>query len=152
VGIGGNCNLPPVPNPQPPVQPETTLDDTLGFEYLEPEGDMVRARFEVVDRVKQPFGLVHGGAYASLAESLASAATYLAVAGEGNAAMGLSNHTSFLRPVTSGTVHAAGRCRHRGRTTWLWEVDFTDDDGRLCATTRVTMAVRPAPGQAAAAG
>ena len=47
--------------------------------------------------------------------------------------MGQSNHTSFLRPVTEGTVHAEARRRHRGRTTWVWEVDFTDDQGRLCA-------------------
>jgi len=59
--------------------------------------------------------------------------------------MGQSNSTSFLRPVTAGVVHAQARRRHRGRTTWVWDVDFTDDDGRLCATSRVTMAVRPAP-------
>ena len=47
-----------------------------------------------------------------------------------------------MRPVTEGTVHVAGRPIHRGRTTWIWDVDFTDDDGRLCATSRVTMAVR----------
>ena len=47
--------------------------------------------------------------------------------------MGQSNHTSFLRPVSEGTVHADGRRRHRGRTTWVWDVEFTDDEGRLCA-------------------
>ena len=57
--------------------------------------------------------------------------------------MGQSNHTSFLRPVTEGTVHAEGTPIHRGRTTWVWDVDFTDDEGRLCAASRVTMAVRP---------
>src|SRR3712207_9299251 len=90
-----------------------TLDDALGFRYLEPDGDVVRAQFDVTDRVRQPFGLVHGGAYASLAESLASAATFLAVGPDGMAAMGLSNHTSFVRPVTAGTVHAAGRSEER---------------------------------------
>nr|MDQ3356090.1 PaaI family thioesterase [Actinomycetota bacterium] len=59
---------------------------------------------------------------------------------------GLSNHTSFLRPVTTGSVHAEARRRHRGRTTWLWEADFSDDEGRLCALARVTIAVRPRPG------
>ena len=93
----------------------------------------------------QPYGLVHGGAYSALAESLASIATARAVAADELIAVGLSNHTSFLRPVTAGTVHAEARRRHRGRTTWLWEVDFSDDDGRLCAVTRVTMAVRPPP-------
>ena len=53
-----------------------------------------------------------------------------------------SNSTTFMRPVTAGTVHALATVRHRGRTTWVWDVDFTDDDGKLCATSRVTMAVR----------
>jgi 1,4-dihydroxy-2-naphthoyl-CoA hydrolase len=125
---------------------EHTLDGTLGFEVLEATAEHASGRFSVTDRVKQPFGLVHGGAFAALAESLASVATARAVQGEGMIAVGLSNHTSFIRPALGGSVHAEARCRHRGRTTWLWEVDHLDDDGRLCATTRVTMAVRPRPG------
>ncbi len=61
--------------------------------------------------------------------------------------MGMSNQTSFLRPITEGTVHALARRRHRGRTTWLWEVDITDDAGRLCAAVRMTIAVRDLPQQ-----
>jgi uncharacterized protein (TIGR00369 family) len=87
-------------------------------------------------------GLVHGGVYASMAESLASLATAMAVASEGKMAMGLSNATSFMRPITEGTVHATARRIHRGRTTWIWDVSITDDDGRLCAVTRMTIAVR----------
>ena len=56
--------------------------------------------------------------------------------------MGLSNQTSFLRPITEGHVNAEARARHRGRTTWIWEVDFTDDQGRLSALSRMTVAVR----------
>ena len=92
--------------------------------------------------MRQPAGLVHGGAYAALAESMVSLTTHEAVAGNGRLALGQSNHTSFLRPVTEGTVHAEGRPRHRGRTSWIWDVEFTDDDGRLCAISRVTLAVR----------
>ena len=58
--------------------------------------------------------------------------------------MGLSNQTSFLRPITEGTIHAVALPRHRGRTTWVWEVEITDDDGRLCALVRMTIAIRPA--------
>jgi uncharacterized protein (TIGR00369 family) len=61
-------------------------------------------------------------------------------------AMGLSNNTSFLRPITAGTIHAEARVLHRGRTTWLLDVEITDDDGRRCALSRVTIAVRPARG------
>jgi 1,4-dihydroxy-2-naphthoyl-CoA hydrolase len=122
-----------------------TLDAMLGFELLEVDAERVRARFAVAERVQQPFGLVHGGAYAALAESVTSIATHLAVAADGNMATGQSNSTSFMRPITAGMVHAEGRRLHRGRTTWVWDVDFRDDAGRLCATTRMTMAVRPAP-------
>lgn len=129
-----------------PLPPERTLDGTLGFELLEQSEDHARARVAVSDRIRQPYGLVHGGAYAALAEALASSTTVMAVRAGGMTAMGLSNHTSFLRPVTEGTVHAEGHRRHRGRTTWLWEIEFTDDEGRLCALSRVTLAVRPLPG------
>ena len=122
-----------------------TLDGALGFEIIDAGEDHARGRFEVSDAVRQPFGLVHGGAYAAMAETLASATTYFAVHEGGEIAVGQSNHTSFLRPVTEGTVHAEGRCRHRGRTSWVWEVDFTDDAGRLCALSRITLAIRPAP-------
>jgi 1,4-dihydroxy-2-naphthoyl-CoA hydrolase len=112
------------------------------------EGE-VRARVPVTDSLKQPLGLVHGGVYAAIAESIASVATYYGVRGDGKIAQGLSNQTSFLRPILGGTIHAVGRRRHRGRTTWLWEVDITDDDGRLCALVRMTVAVRDAPPGAA---
>ena len=123
---------------------EGTLDDVLGFELLEASGERCRARVAAERRVQQPMGLVHGGTYAALAETMVSWATVVAVGPSGNFAVGQSNSTTFMRPVTSGHVHAEGAPRHRGRTTWVWDVDFTDDDGRLCATSRVTLAVRPA--------
>jgi 1,4-dihydroxy-2-naphthoyl-CoA hydrolase len=122
-----------------------TLDDTLGFELLEAGRDRVRGRFSADKRVQQPFGLVHGGAYMAFAESLASVATFSAVAGDRNIAVGQANHNHFLRPVTEGLVHAEGTPIHRGRTTWVWDIRFTDDEDRLCAISRVTIAVRPAP-------
>ena len=120
-----------------------TLDDVLGFELLEATPDRCRARFAAEKRVQQPFGLVHGGAYMALAESMASVATFLAVAGDGNIAVGQANDNHFFRPVTEGFVHAEGTPIHRGRTSWVWDVRFTDDDDRLCAVSRVTIAVRP---------
>jgi 1,4-dihydroxy-2-naphthoyl-CoA hydrolase len=125
---------------------EGTLDDVLGFELLEANGERCRARCAAEPRVRQPMGLVHGGAYAALAEAMVSWATVVAVAPSGNFAVGQSNNTTFLRPITGGYVNAEGTPRHRGRTTWVWDVDFTDDDGRVCAVSRVTLAVRPAPG------
>jgi uncharacterized protein (TIGR00369 family) len=121
-----------------------TLDDVLGFELLESGPERCRARFAAEKRVQQPLGLVHGGAYAALAESMVSATTHMAVAGEGNFAVGQSNSTNFFRPATEGHVHAEGAPIHRGRTSWVWDVRFTDDQDRLCAVSRVTIAVRPA--------
>jgi uncharacterized protein (TIGR00369 family) len=121
-----------------------TLDDVLGFELLESTPERCRGRFAAEKRVQQPLGLVHGGAYAALAESMVSATTHVAVMRDGNFAVGQSNATNFFRPATEGFVHAEGIPIHRGRTSWVWDVRFTDDDERLCAVSRVTIAVRPA--------
>jgi uncharacterized protein (TIGR00369 family) len=55
----------------------------------------------------------------------------------------MSNNSTFLRSIREGKIHATARRIHRGRTTWIWDVELTDDDGRLCAVSRVTIAVRP---------
>ena len=121
------------------------FDRLYGLELVDISDGEVRASVQVRDELKQPMGLLHGGVYASIAESMASLATALAVLEDGEAAMGLSNSTSFLRPITEGTVHAHATRLHRGRTTWVWDVRFSDDAGHLCAVTRMTIAVRPAP-------
>jgi uncharacterized protein (TIGR00369 family) len=128
--------------PAAPPTPTRTLNDVLGFAVGEFDEQWITGSFEVVDAVRQPFGIVHGGAYAALAETLASVATYFAVQANGEIAVGQNNDTSFLRPVSEGTVHAVGTRRHRGRTSWIWDIEFTDDQNRVCALSRVTIAVR----------
>ena len=91
---------------------EETLDSHLGFEYFDIKEDSARGSVPVTNRVRQPYGLVHGGVYAALAESLASIATAPAVWDDGNIAVGLSNATNFMRPATEGTVHAHATRRH----------------------------------------
>jgi 1,4-dihydroxy-2-naphthoyl-CoA hydrolase len=125
--------------------PAQTLTSVLGFETVEVGRDRARARVEVGDRHRQPYGIVHGGVYAALAESIASEATAVAVYEDGKIAMGMSNFVTFMRPISSGTVHAEAIRKHAGSTTWVWEVEMTDDDGRLCASSRITVAVRPRP-------
>ncbi len=129
----------------PPLDRLQGFDALYGLEVLEVTEDLVRAQVAVRDELRQPFGLVHGGVLASIAETLASLGTAVVVIPAGNAAMGSSNHTSFLRPIADGTIHARALRRHRGRTTWVWDVEITDDAGRLCALTRMTIAVRPMP-------
>src|SRR5204863_61647 len=98
------------------------FDLLYGLELLDYAEDEVRAQVVVRDELKQPAGLLHGGVYAAVAESLASLATAIGVMSEGKMAMGLSNSTSFLRPITRGTVHAHATRVHRGSTTWVWDV------------------------------
>jgi uncharacterized protein (TIGR00369 family) len=106
----------------------------LDLEIVSSGEDELRARVPVTNACKQPLGLVHGGVYGVIADAL--------TAGDGRV---ISSQTSFLRPVTGGTIHAVARRRHSGRTTAVWEVDLSDDQGRLCALVRTTTAV-PDPG------
>lgn len=127
---------------RPLPTPDSGFDGLLGYaELLHGDGEM-RARIPVRPELLQPFGLVHGGVYASVAESLASIGTFLGVSDRGMHAMGLSNQTSFVRPITSGHINMVARAIHRGGTTWIWECEVRDDDDRLCAVTRMTIAVR----------
>lgn len=123
--------------------PKETLHTVLGIELTEHGDGFVKGQVEVTDRVKQELGLVHGGVYAAMAEGFCSAGTWFARQGEGMIVSGQQNDTSFLRPVTEGMVYADCRARHKGRTTWVWECEFTNGEGKLCALSRVTIAVRP---------
>lgn len=131
------------------IPSERTLDGSLGIEYLDRGEDFINGRIRVEDRVRQPYGIVHGGAMLSLAESLTSAATAYAVLPEGKIAMGQEINCSFMRPISDGHVNAAAKARRRGRSAWNWEVEISDDEGRLCALVRVTIAVREARGEVA---
>lgn len=126
------------------MAPATTLEEVLGFEFLALEEASARGHVDVRDELRQHLGVVHGGVLSALAESLASHATYRVVNADGRTSLGMSNLTSFLRPISSGRIHAAAERVHRGRTTWVWDVRISDDDGRLCAVSRVTVAVREA--------
>jgi 1,4-dihydroxy-2-naphthoyl-CoA hydrolase len=125
-----------------PFRAEHGFEALYGLVITEASDELMRGEVPVRDEIKQLAGLVHGGVYASMAETLASLGTGLAVMSEGKQAMGLSNQTSFLRPITEGTIHAVAIRKHRGRTTWVWEVEISDDQGRLCVLTRMTVAVR----------
>ena len=123
---------------------ESAFDATIGFVVHESqEIDRCSGHLPVRPQVCQPLGMIHGGVYAAIAETLASSGTARAVYASGGAGLGMSNNTSFLRPITEGTVHGSAVAIHRGRTSWVWDVEMRDDEQRLCATSRVTIAVRP---------
>jgi 1,4-dihydroxy-2-naphthoyl-CoA hydrolase len=125
-----------------PFRAEHGFDGLYGLEILTATDDQVTGQVAVRDQLKQLAGLVHGGVYASIAESLASIGTARVVMADGKVAMGLANQTSFMRPITEGTIHAVATVKHRGRTTWVWDVEITNDQGQLCVLTRMTVAVR----------
>jgi 1,4-dihydroxy-2-naphthoyl-CoA hydrolase len=118
------------------------LDGTLGFEVHELTPDRAVGSVRVTNAIRQRVGLVHGGAYAAFAEMIASEATVAQVWDDVMIGVGLSNDSKFLRPVSEGVLTATATRLHRGRTTWVWDVAFTDEQGRTCAVSRVTIAVR----------
>ena len=131
------------PKWQPVVPWDEGFDALYGLEIDEMGPERATGRVPVRNAIRQPMGLVHGGVYAAMAESIASLATGSGVVPEGLVPQGLSNATNFLRPILEGTIHAVAERRHRGRTTWIWDVEFSDDAGRVCSVSRVTIAVRP---------
>jgi 1,4-dihydroxy-2-naphthoyl-CoA hydrolase len=123
------------------------FEHLYGLELIELGESRAVAKVLVRDELTRPPGIVHGGVYTAIADSLASHATARAVAADGKNAIGLSSQTSLLRPISAGAIHAVAVARHRGRTTWVWEVEMSDDQSRLCALTRITIAVTDAAGE-----
>jgi uncharacterized protein (TIGR00369 family) len=113
------------------------LERLLGLVFTSVTKDAVEAEIAVTDAILQPYGLVHGGAYATIVETLASAAAAIDAMARGQTTVGLENTTTFLRGVRSGVLRARAIPLHRGRKTQVWQVDVTDDGGRLAATGRV---------------
>jgi 1,4-dihydroxy-2-naphthoyl-CoA hydrolase len=126
----------------PPLTEISPFDALYGLRLQDATPELVRGSVAVRDELRQPTGVLHGGVYAAVAEGLASLGTNVAVSAAGQFALGMSNSTSFLRPVAEGLLHGVALCRHRGRTTAVWDVEMTDDDGKLCAVSRVTLAIR----------
>jgi len=132
-------NVPP-PDAISPSDFTAPFDAELGLQYTDLGPDGVRAQLEVTPKLLQPMGLVHGGVYCSMIESMASvsAYTWLATRGGGNV-VGVNNNTDFLRSIRSGTVHGRSEPIHRGRRQQLWLVTITDSDDRVVARGQVRL-------------
>ena len=115
----------------------------IGIEWQNQSPEEGQARIAVRDELKQPYGFLHGGVITSAIDEMCSRCTVLEVLMEGNVAMAQTIDISLLRPVSGGHVNITARRRHRGRSTWVWEAEASDDEGRLCALAKVTVAVRP---------
>jgi 1,4-dihydroxy-2-naphthoyl-CoA hydrolase len=129
-----------------PSQFEVGLISHLGIRVEEASGDRVVLACPVTPDLFQPYGLVHGGVHAALAETAASVGGALWFGDRGKV-VGVSNHTDFLRAVRDGRLRAEATPLARGRTTQLWQVVITDEAGRLVAHAKVRLQNLPeAPG------
>ncbi len=131
--------MPPVD--PPPAPPDSPFDRLLGVEVDEATAERVRLTLPVTDRLHQPAGLVHGGVYAALVETAASLGAQLALGGDG-IAVGIANHTDFLRPARGDRLHAEALPVAVGRTLQLWHVRVTDGERRLVASGQVRLTRR----------
>jgi len=120
---------------------EAPFDEELGLVFTELTPDNARARLEVQPKLLQPMGIVHGGVYCSMIESMASVAawTWINANGGGGAVVGVNNNTDFLRAISSGTVYGTATPVHRGRRQQLWLVTITDADDRVVARGQVRL-------------
>ena len=126
---------------QRPSHPQD-FDASYGLELTDCSEEMARGHVEVRDELRAAGGFVHGGVYGAIADALATRGTAAGVAGNGQQAVGLASQMTVMHPISEGTLHATVTRRHRGRTTWVWEVEIADDGGRLSAAGRITVAVR----------
>jgi 1,4-dihydroxy-2-naphthoyl-CoA hydrolase len=115
----------------------TGLDHTLGIEILSASAERVEAQMQIDDRHRQVNGVVHGGVYATIVETLGSVGAFVAQGSDRSAVVGMENHTSFLRAVRGGQLRAVAVPLNRGRHTQLWEVRVETEDGKLAASGRL---------------
>ena len=119
-----------------------TAMEPLGIVFTEIGADYIRATMPVDARTRQPYGLLHGGASVLLAETLGSSAGGLS-APEGHGVVGIEINANHLRGVRSGRVTAVAKAIHIGRTTQVWDIRLSSDEGKASCVSRLTMAVVP---------
>lgn len=126
------------------TQPEPDIgkgfDSEIGLTYLSITPDEGRARLDITEKLLQPWGIVHGGVYCAIVESLSSVCghTWLSANG-GGTVVGVNNNTDFLRAIRGGTVHAVATPIHRGRRQQLWSVTITEENDRVVARGQVRL-------------
>lgn len=131
-----------MPDPWPfPFPPPAGFERLIGLELVDVTADRVAGQLEVADHHKQPYGIVHGGVYCSMVETLCSIGAALWALEKGvPAVVGVSNTTDFLRSVREGRIEAVAEPVHRGRSQQLWQVVITRaDDGKPVARGQVRL-------------
>jgi 1,4-dihydroxy-2-naphthoyl-CoA hydrolase len=115
--------------------------EAIGIEFVELTADKVIATMPVDARTQQPFGLLHGGASAALAETVASVAASLNLDPQKQMAVGIELNANHVRGKREGLVTATATPLHRGRKTHVWDIRIEDETGRLVCASRCTLAI-----------
>ncbi len=118
----------------------STLCDHLGIEFIAIGADSMTAKMPVDRRTNQPMGIVHGGATAALAETVASAAANYSVE-KGKICVGLELNINHIRAVKTGFVTAVAKPLHLGKSTQVWEIKIENEAKQLVSAARLTLAV-----------
>lgn len=118
-----------------------TLAGLIGIEFTEIGDDYIRARMPVDARTHQPFGILHGGASAALAETLGSMAGAFCADAEAKRVVGLELNCNHVRPVREGFVYGTARPLHLGGSTQIWDIRIRNGEDKLVAVARLTLAV-----------
>jgi len=122
---------------------DNTIHEALGVRAVELDPDRVVFELDVTPRVHQPFGLLHGGASAVIAESAASMGAWLNCDQQNEYTVGVDLNITHLRARSEGTVRATATPIRKGKTVQVWAIDIDDQDGERVAVARCTLAVRP---------
>jgi len=118
-----------------------TMMEHLGLEFTEVGKDFISAKMPVDHRHHQPYGLLHGGASAAMAETLGSVAAHCTVIDQNKYTVGLEINANHIKSVKSGYVYGKTTPIHVGRSTQVWEIKITNEQGQLLCVSRITMAV-----------
>ena len=120
-----------------------TLMETLEIDYIDVGENHLLARMPVTPRVHQPDGVLHGGASVALAESVGSAASYVFMDAKQFQIRGIEIAANHVKSVSQGYVYAKASIIHKGRTTQLWEIKITNEDGDLISNCKLTTIALP---------
>ncbi len=118
-----------------------SMIDALGIQITRITEDFIEGTMPVDHRTHQPFGMLHGGASVALAETLGSIGANLCVDPQTHYCVGLDINANHISGIRSGTLTGVAKPIHVGRTTQVWEIRMTGDDGKLVCVSRLTMAV-----------
>lgn len=122
---------------------QNTLGESLGMKLTKLEDGYVEGTMPVDHRTHQPYGRLHGGATAALAETLGSVGSHYLVENQGKGAVGIEINANHLRGVSSGIVTGKASLLHKGGKMHVWNVDILDEQDRLAAVARLTVMIIP---------